>query len=626
MEVEGGHVPVSPVLLVLQFIPVTYTVVGADNVTLHEVRRVFLVCNLQGRPGVNVCECLRQVLDEDRGGAHKKESMKKGTSERIDSWLDLISAQRAFLEVGLPGGYVDAMNLHGLTGDCPLDSAFALCSEHLICKKIMTACTRDAGWSEDLKDSLRIHGVPTPSFSLTGDMDNHQNTYIASMERVREWRAMHALCVVHMKSRTSAQMEDLEYNLPFIVNLPVSNVVGEEKWGHIEAPVTLLYYSLKNFSTEDSMSKYTIGTLPMTAVLAILQFQQHAAVQDEDMVDSDVVEAPLSAADYICLEDQQDIRSESLFFKYYRRDRDALQDVVMPGVFDGWRRGMHSSIQRQIQELVTKEGLSHGKRCAGLRTVARQYIEYHQRALMWHLTQIRANEYASIPLQSGMVLYDHYSSTLPERMLGAAKHVMDGDDELGTLPFSQRSRLVLHRALLRLNQWRAMVPANLTIFLEVLTATNGNMFGRNRTWANFGHYMQISGMYGHVSVPSPLAKFTPRMAMLVRDFAKKHSVGLDSVILMALKETYDMPLCEVRGVKELFLRPINVSRTTPVAMERQGKARVVGGVVRSMPADESRFRPMMMPEMRNLKDGINAVVSAIDRDGSGATGQVNPKH
>ena len=81
----------SPVLLVLQFIPVTYTVVGADNVTLHEVRRVFLVCNLQGRPGVNVCECLRQVLDEDRGGAHKKESMKKGTSERIDSWLDLIS-------------------------------------------------------------------------------------------------------------------------------------------------------------------------------------------------------------------------------------------------------------------------------------------------------------------------------------------------------------------------------------------------------------------------------------------------------------------------------------------------------------------------------------------------------
>jgi hypothetical protein len=35
---------------------------------------------------------------------------------------------------------------------------------------------------------------------------------------------------------------------------------------------------------------------------------------------------------------------------------------------------------------------------------------------------------------------------------------------------------------------------------------------------------------------------------------------------------------------------------------------------------------MMMPEMRNLKDGINAVVSAIDRDGSGATGQVNPKH
>jgi hypothetical protein len=95
---------------------------------------------------------------------------------------------------------------------------------------------------------------------------------------------------------------------------------------------------------------------------------------------------------------------------------------------------------------------------------------------------------------------------------------------------------------------------------------------------------------------------------------------------MALKEVYDMPLCEVRGVKELFLRPINVSRSTPVAMERQGKARVVGGVVRSMPADESRFRPMMMPEMRNLKDGINAVVSAIDRDGSGATGQVNPKH
>ena len=597
----------NPVEVICRMVPAQYQ----DNNGKNHYR-LFMVCSLVGRSGVDVLACIRKITDPLVCSTVIDKEL--ALSRRVQwnaIWLEELHICEKDVDVG--GSMCINANIDFDNEQDP-QHPLLYCGEHMILAKINAIILLEQEKVFALNPEIRfsnyeVFGMPQPRDDE--QMLAYQLFCQKYCERIREHRLDFRKSSEHFYfGLKSGNIPDVKYNLRHVYGLVLSTVdydyITDYSFGYMEAPMTMIWRPLNPLNSHESWEKFDTGQLPLTARILTLDFQQGAIEMNESVLSDN---------------DKQPAMEILRWNLYYCAMRDPLLEYVRPNCYKVWKQGiMHKlvSMMDDAKGQVCMDDLGHIQddderklmygTCRKVVERARMYIT---QAARWHLAQIEVGEYRSDCLQCGAVVLKAYRNDLPALMKKVWKKHGESAPDSNLFSLSMQMRQTFYRCCLAVNKYASMSYANMEIFTQVFTTDMLWHFGHNESWTTFCQCIQVVTLKGGFEHSVQRNKNGGGTA---RYITKCNSSGVDAIVSWWYNNMMRLPESTVPGLDDCTFTMVGTHRQTPVAMERQSKIRIVGDRIQGEPSAHSRFRMQKMTEERHLKEAeLAAKIRSLPR-------------
>ncbi|KAJ1465346.1 hypothetical protein T484DRAFT_1757486 [Baffinella frigidus] len=454
--------------------------------------RLFMVCSLIGRSGVDLLSCIRKITDPlVYTNAVDKDLAISRRVQWNAVWLEELHICERDAETG------NSMCIRtNIDFDNEFDPQHPLlyCSELMVIKKIDTIIYLEQEKLLKLNpqiqfSELEVYGMPQPRDEA--DMIIYQKCCHAYCDRIREHRMDYRKASEHFYfGLKSGKIPDVKYNLRHVYGLVLSTEhhghMDDLSFGYMEAPMTMVWRPLNPLNSHESWDKFDTGQLPLTARILTLDFQAGAVEMNESVLSDD---------------DKLPAMEILRWNRYYCAMRDPLLEYVRPNCYKVWKQGIMHKLVSMMDEAngqVHMDALGHVHdvderklmyiTCRKVVERARMYIT---QAARWHMAQIEVGEYRSDSLQCGAVVLKAYRNDLPAMMKKVwEKHGQSAPDSR-LFSLSMQMRHTFYRCCLSINKYASMSYANMEIFTQVFTTDMLWHFGHNESWTTFCQCIQV---------------------------------------------------------------------------------------------------------------------------------------
>jgi hypothetical protein len=603
VAIENGNSMVvekrmDPVSCVARMVPVKY-----KDSKGKDYFRLFMVVSMTGKSGVDVLSCIDRITNPNdyTTAADKERALARQTLWK-SVWLQELRTCQQVAERD------DAVN-NSVTVDHNNDhdpiNPYMFLNMPMVFKKIEAIVdleqSRLVALDPELKFTVvEMYGVATPISQ--DDHSMYQKTCQAYCDRVREHRADFRVAVEHFYSGLkSGVAPDVHYNLRHVPGLMLNHECPETDsmldlfFGQMETPLTLEWSPLNALNFNEEWEKFDLGMLPLTTRILVLDFQAGTVEMNESVLaDRD----RLKAVD------------ENRWNLYYSKMRDPLLEYVRPGCYAMWLKGIRNKLTSMLSD-ARAEGQTKVEMYVTSRKIVDRLRMYFTQASRWHLAQIDIGEYRSDCLQGGHAVLREFRDELPGRMKDIYSKFVNSRKDSSNFTLLTQMRLTFYNCTLSVNQFANMTYANMDLFVQIFTSDMLWHFGHNETWTTFCQCIQVVPMKGTFVHTVQRGKNSYEVARFV---AKPNSSGTDAIVAWWYNCMMMLPEKVRAGLINLCLTMVGIHRTTPVALERQSKVRIVADRIMSEPAQSSRFRLQKMTEERYLdKASLAAKVRTLPR-------------
>jgi hypothetical protein len=603
VAIENGDTMVvnnktGPVSCVARLIPVTFS---DDNGKMYY--RLFMITSLVPRSGVDLLACIKRITNPNdySNTADKERALARQTLWK-SIWLqELKTAQ-------LCGSRKDAVNG---SVDVDFDNNYDPMNPVIFCNKLI--CFKKIEAIVDAEQKLMKEATPGIQFT---DMDifgisaprtndehsTYQKTCQSYCDRIRDHRNDFAVSSDHyyasLKSGTTPVVEYHLRHVPGLVinhSIPESELMMDLHFGFTEAPLTLEWSPLNALNFNEDWEKFDAGMLPLTTRVIILDFQQGTVEMNQSVLSD---------------RDRLKAIDENRWNLYYCKLRDPLLEYVRPGCYAVWLKGIQDKLVSMLSDART-QAIPVPEMYHISRKIVDRYRMYFTQASRWHMAQIEIGEYRSDCLQGGHAVLREYKDELPALMKKTFEKYGRSHRDSGLFPLASQMRQCFYNCCLNVNKYANMTYANMELFVQLFTTDMLWHFGHNDSWTTFCQCIQVVPMKGTFVHTVQRGKNSSETSRFV---AKPNSSGTDAIVSWWYNCMMMLPEKVRAGLINLSLTMVGIHRTTPVALERQSKVRIVGDRIMSEPNQQSRFRMQKMTEERYLdKASLAAKVRSLPR-------------
>lgn len=577
--------------------------------------RLFMVTSIIGKSGVDVLACINRITNPND---YSSDSDKRRALSRQTLWNSIWLEEVSILQRHGTGtdesSHVQVRSHADFDNDFDAQHPYMYCNEMMIFKKIECMIMSEQARLVRAHDSMselqfseiEIFGVPCPR--ERAEHIQFQKSCQVYCDRIREFRADFRVASDHFISqlKTTGAAPEVVYNLRHVPGLVLNTEevthTYDLLYGHMETPMTLQWAPLNALNFSEEWEKFDVGMLPLTTRVLVLDFQQGTVEMNESV---------LSEADKL---PSVEINRWNT---YYCTQRDPLLEYVRPGCYSMWYKGIrHKLLSMQNEGLEGR--CSDPQSPLSTYAVSRQVVDrmrtYISQAARWHMAQTEIGEYRSDCLQGGGKLLKAYRERLPaltRSMLqtygrGANAHVSCA------LPLLSQMRHAFYECCLGLNKYASMTYANMELFVQIFTSDILWHFGHNESWTTFCQCIQVVPMKGNFE--HSIMRSGKNNTTTARLVAKPNSSGVDAIVSWWYNLMMRLPENVNAGLGDLCLTMVGTHRTTPVALERQSKVRIVQDRIEGEPSAQVRFRAQKMTEERHLdKRNLSSKIQMLPR-------------